>query len=81
MNTAVKSLEEKIQSVVNTECEYAAKKGSSKLSVCDHYNWDRDKWNYRHQIIEAIKSRGFNVSVSVNHGVTDIVTTQEIKIS
>ena len=74
-------LKDKLQKVVDEECEYAAKRGSSKLSVCDHYNWDRDKYNYRREIITAIQKRGFNVRMSVNHGVIDIVTTPVIDLN
>ena len=73
-------IKEKIIKAINTECDYAEKNGSSKLSVCDHYNWDKDLWVYRHAIIDEIKSRGYDVSVSDKWGVTDIVTTQKLSL-
>ena len=72
------TLVDKLQNVVNTECDYAEKKGSSRFSVCDHYNWDRDLWNHRDAIVAAIRRRGYKVSISCRWGVTDIDTTKLI---
>ena len=72
--------EEKLQQVVDTEIKYATERGDSRLSTCNHSNWDRDVWNHRHTIIEAIRNRGFNVSTSTNWGVLDIVTTPKITL-
>ena len=74
----MENLRDKILKAVETECQYATRDGSSKLSVCDHSNWDRDLYSFRHQIIDKIKERGFNVSVTSNWGVLDIVTTISI---
>lgn len=72
----MENLEQKINKIIDDELEYADKRGSTKLSTCDHYNWDRDVWNHRHQIIEEIRRRGYSVSVSTNWGVTDINITK-----
>lgn len=75
-------MQEKLQKIINTEVESADKYGQSKLSACNMlgYGWDRDVWNYRNVIIKGIMNRGYNVDVSVNWGVTDIITTQKISI-
>jgi hypothetical protein len=75
------TLQEKLQNRINIECEYADKNGSTRLSVCDHYNWDRDLWSHRHDIIDAIRKRGYSVSVSVRWGVTDIEISSKINLS
>ena len=78
MGKQTDDLKKKLQNVVDTECEYADKEGSSRLSTCSHRHWDKNVWNHRSQIIQAIKDRGYIVSQSTNHGVLDIVTTQDI---
>lgn len=75
-----KSVEEKIQRQIDIECQYADKNGRAKLSTCSVRNWDKDIYNYHNTIIEAIRNRGYNVSVSVNYGVIDIVTTPKINV-
>jgi hypothetical protein len=70
----------KLQQVVDTEIKYATERGYSSLSTCDYRNWDKDIWNHRHTIIEAIKNNGFHVSISTNWGVLDIVTTPIITL-
>jgi len=67
---------QKIQDKINFELEYADKNGSTTFSVCDHYNWDRDFWDNRHVMINEMRSRGYNVSVSVKWGVTDILISK-----
>lgn len=74
-------IQTKINQYIDTECKYADSRGSSTLSVCDHYLWDRDLWAFRNQIVDAIRSKGYNVSVSVKWGVTDINTTKKININ
>lgn len=46
-----------------------------KISTCDYENWDRDLHYYMPAIAEELRSRGFNVSSSVNYGVTDWIIT------
>ena len=74
------NIEEKIKQIVETEIEYAEKNGSTMLSTANHRHWDKDVWNYREQIIQAIRDRGYDVSVSVNHGVIDITTTKKLNL-
>jgi hypothetical protein len=75
------NIQEKLQKIVDSEAEYAERTGSSQLSTCDHSNWDRDVWNHRHEIISALRSRGFSVTESVRHGVTDIVITKKMNLN
>jgi hypothetical protein len=69
------SIQEIIQEKVNYEAKYVEKYGTTTLSTCNHSNWDKNVWNYRQQIIEALKGRGYNVSCETNHGVLDIKIT------
>ena len=57
------------------------KDGYSNFSTCGHYNYDRDVWNFRHQIMDAIISRGYLVSSVVRHGVTDVTITKKLNLS
>lgn len=70
-------MSQKVKDKIDEECRYAERDGHSRLSVCDHYNWDRELWMHRHTIIDSIRQRGYNVSVSVKWGVTDIETTKK----
>jgi hypothetical protein len=81
MQNQTQTLEEKLQDCVNSQCEYAEKNGSTKLSVCSERNWDSDKWNYRQDIMDAIRGRGYNVSQQTNWGVLDITTTKKITLT
>ena len=74
------TLTEKLTDKINFESRYADKDGSTRFSVCDHYNWDRDFWNHRNVLIQALRDRGYNVSVSVSWGVTDIDVTKKISL-
>ena len=77
----VDQLQKKLQDKVNEECAYADKNGSSRFSTCDHSNWDQDIWRHHSAIIEAIRCRGYSVSVTYKWGVTDITTTKKITLS
>jgi len=74
------NLKEKLQKIVDIECQYADRDGTSTLSTCDHFGWDKDIWNYRHEIITAIRNRGYDVSSSVKWCVTDILTKTKIEL-
>jgi hypothetical protein len=74
------TIQEKIQSVVDTNVESAEKNGSTTLSTCTDRTWDQDIWNYRYQIMDAIRAKGYNVSSSTNFGVLDIVITTKITL-
>ena len=65
-------IEQKLNVLVETHVNYIKKDGSTRISTCDHYNWDRDIWNHRHAIINAFKGAGYEVTTSTNHGVLDI---------
>jgi hypothetical protein len=54
--------------------------GSAKISTCDAPNWDMNTWNYREEIKEALRNKGYRISETVNHGVTDIVITKTLTI-
>ena len=73
-------LELKLKNIVDTECNCADKYHRSKLSTCDARHWDKDVWNYRNDVINAIRKRGYIVTTSTNWGVLDIVTTKQITL-
>lgn len=75
------TLQEKLQNFVNKHSDYVEKDGSSEFSVCEHYNWDKDLWLHRQSIIDALRKRGYSVSVYVRWGVTDIEITKPIQLS
>jgi len=74
------SLTQKLQDKIDYECKYADRDGSTRFSVCDHYSWDRDFWMHRNTIIDAIRNRGYSVSISSKWGVTDIDVTKIINL-
>ena len=71
----MKELKEKLNTIINRQVELVNRYGSNTLSTCDHYNWDKDIWNYRHFIIDKLIDLGFNVDSAINHGVLDITIT------
>lgn len=77
MNTT-ESLKDKLNAFVDNECEYARKYGKTKYSTCNHSNWDKDIWYFRHDIADIIRSRGFNVRSEINWGVTDYFVTAKV---
>lgn len=46
-----------------------------KVSTCDYSNWDRDLHFAMPDIADSLKIMGYNVSSSVNYGVTDWIIT------
>jgi len=74
------TLTEKLSEKIEFESRYVEKDGTTRFSVCDHYNWDRDFWSHRHTLIQAFKDRGYDVYVSVRWGVTDIDITKKITL-
>lgn len=74
------TLKEKLTNVIEEEIKYAKRDGKSRLSTCDHSNWDKDIWNYKDAIIEGIRKRGYDVATSTNWGVLDITTTLNINL-
>ena len=76
----MKELKEKLNKVISKQVEMVNKYGSNTLSACDHYNWDKDIWNYRNSIIDKLIDLGFNVDSQMNHGVLDITTTANLEL-
>jgi len=76
----MKELKEKLNQIINKRIEVVNKYGSCTLSTCDHYNWDRDIWDYRHFIVDNFMDLGFNVDSQMNHGVLDITITKELEL-
>ena len=77
------TIQEYLQGLVDRIAERVEKEGHSTISVCSasHYGWDKDEWNYRGDIMDALINRGYNVSSSVNHEVTDILIKKKIILS
>ena len=75
------TIEEKISRFVNTEISYADRDGSSKFSTCNHSNWDKDIWAHRQTIVDALQSKGYTVTSSVNWGVTDYIVTKKLELN
>jgi hypothetical protein len=73
-------LEQKIQNKINDLTNEVERDGYTKFSVCDHYNWDRDLYNFRMQISNALSKRGYNVTSSVKWGVIDYQVTKILSI-
>ena len=73
--------EQEIQNLIDNMANNVENTGSAKLSVCDERNWDKDLWNYRHQIMDALRGRGYIVNSSTNYGVLDIVVTKKLNLS
>jgi hypothetical protein len=76
----MENLKEKLTRIAKQEMDYATENGSSTLSTCDYRGWDKDVWNNRQLIIKKLRDCGYNVSVKVAWGVTDIVTTKKIEL-
>ena len=74
----METIKQKIDGIIASEIKYCEENGMSKLSTCDYRNWDEVIWNYRMDIIDGIRSKGYNVSTSTNWQVLDIVTKLKI---
>lgn len=72
------NVKEKLQELVDRHGKTVEKEGKSHIATCNHYNWDQDVWNHRHQIMSALTKRGYHVSSKTNHGVLDIVIVKPI---
>jgi hypothetical protein len=77
MNTM--EVQQKLQSKVDELCAWAEKSSRASWSIAD--TWDADFWAHKGAIISAIRKRGYDVSCSVNWGVTDYVITKKITLS
>lgn len=76
----MKELKEKLNQIIDRQVELVNRFGSNTLSTADHYNWDRDIWNYRHSIVDKLIDLGFNVDSQMNHGVLDITITANLEL-
>ena len=76
----MKELKDKLNKEINYHLNNVKESGSSKFSTCDHYNWDKDIWNHRHEIINKLKDEGLNVSSQMNWGVLDITITANLEL-
>lgn len=76
----MKELKQKLNTIINRQIELVNRFGSNTLSTCDHYNWDKDIWNYRHFIIDKLIEEGFNVDSQINYGVLDITITAKLEL-
>ena len=74
----MKELKEKLNTIINRQIELVNRFGSNTLSTADHYNWDKDIWNYRNFIIDKLVEEGFNVDARTNWGVLDITITAKL---
>ena len=72
-----KKLKEKLRFFIQEQIEEVYRKDSSRFETCDHYNWDKDIWRYRHFIIDFSKERGLRVDTQMNWGVLDVTITKE----
>ena len=70
----MKTIKEQIDRIIAEEIKYCEETGMSKLSTCNYRNWDEVVWNYRVDIIDGIRDKGYKVSTSTNWGVLDIET-------
>ena len=75
------TIQEKLQNFVNNEAKYVERDGTTKFSTCDHRNWDQDIYNHLGAITTALRERGYDVSIKVNWGVTDVTITKKIELS
>jgi len=78
--TKTQTIQEKLQAFIDLRCKYAEENGRTSFSTCNHYNDDHDIWDNHRQIIDVIRSRGYNVSSSTNWGVLDVVITKKIEL-
>jgi len=76
----MKELKEKLNQIIDRQVELVNRFTSNTLSTADHYNWDRDIWNYRHSIIDKLIDLGFNVDSQMNYGVLDITITANLEL-
>jgi hypothetical protein len=75
--------QEKLQAQINYYADVVERRGSARWDVSPSagYGWDADEWNYRYDIMAALRERGYSVRSEVNHGVTDIFITKPISLS
>jgi len=74
------NIEHEIQNLIDNMANNVENTGSAKLSVCDERNWDKNLWEYRHQIMDTLRGRGYIVNSSTNYEVLDIVVTKKLEL-
>jgi len=77
----IMNIQHEIQNLIDNMANNVENTSSAKLSVCDERNWDKNLWEYRHQIMDALRARGYIVNSSTNYGVLDIVVTKKLNLS
>lgn len=76
----MEALENKLKAFIQNEVDYIEKTGSTKISTCDHSNWDRDIWTHRQDIMNAFIEKGYSVYSKINWGVLDIYVTKHLSL-
>jgi hypothetical protein len=73
----MKMIDEKINQCVQDIIGYMTKHKelTTKESTCDYRGWDRDKHRLFPQVASKLRTMGYSVTSSINHGVTDWVIT------
>ena len=71
----VEAIKKKINDFIISKVLEVEKEGKASFSTCDHYNWDRDIWDYRNTIISKLRDRGYGVSTNTKWGVLDVTIT------
>ena len=74
------SVQKKLQELVDRHGKVVEEKGRSHIATCNYPNWDKDIWDHRHTIMNALIKRGYQVSSKTNHGVLDIVIVKPIML-
>ncbi|MHA2010009.1 MAG: hypothetical protein ACXACY_13010 [Candidatus Hodarchaeales archaeon] len=74
----MEKIREKLLDTVDMLMRVCDERGKSNLATCNHYNWDQDIYNYRHEIVKKLRSNGYNVGMETNWGVIDIIVTKKI---
>jgi len=75
------TIQEKLQAKINDLAGEVEKYSTTRFSVCDHYNWDRDFWAHKSAMVEALAGRGYTVSKEIKWGVIDYTITKPVQVS
>ena len=71
-------VQQKLQAKIDELCARTENSSKASWSIAD--TWDPDFWAHKGAIVSAIRNRGYDVSCSVNWGVTDYVITKKITL-
>lgn len=74
------TLEQYLKRFIKHQIKYAEKDGSTRFETCDARYWDQDIYVHRHAIADAIRNRGYNVEMTRNHGVIDVIITKKLNL-